>query len=267
MMEYEILEMISGEIKNNKRAGIIVITSSSDSTPRKSGSIMAVFEDGSVHGTIGGGNLEHLAIEKARECIRRGEDREISFDLCDEGNAGMQCGGRVIIFIKVFKPKNKLIIAGGGHIALALGKLADILGFYWVVFDDREEFCNRERFPKADELILGNIGEKLKEYPIDRNCYVVIVTHGHRNDQDALKEVINKDAAYIGMIGSSKKNKVIFDNLINEGIYSSLIDKIYAPIGIDIGGETPEYIAFGIMCEIIAVKNGGSLRHMNEIDK
>lgn len=264
MMEYEILETVSQGIKDNRRSAMLIITSSSDSTPRKSGSIMTVFEDGTTYGTIGGGNLEHLAIDKAKECIISGEDKVITFDLCNEGNAGMQCGGSVNLFIKVFRPVSKLIIAGGGHIALALGKLADILGFYLVVLDDRQEFCNKERFPNADELIVGNIAEEIKKYPINRNCYVVIVTHGHKNDQDTLSEVINKNAAYIGMIGSSKKNKYIFDNLSNEGISSSMIDKVYAPIGIDIGGETPEYIAFSIMCEILAVKNGGSLKHMKE---
>lgn len=267
MMEYKVLEMISKEVKNNKRAAMVVITNSSDSTPRGRGSIMAVFEDESTYGTIGGGNLEYLAIKHAKECIRTGEDRTLDFDLSDGGNTGMQCGGKASVFIKVFKPKHKLIIAGGGHIALNLEKLGNMLGFSVAIFDDREEFCNRERFPYADELIVGDIALKLKEYPIDKNCFVVIVTHGHKDDQDALREVINKDAQYVGMIGSSKKNKHIMNNLLNEGISKELLDKVYAPIGIDLGGETPECIAFSIMCEILAVKNSGSLRHMKEIGK
>lgn len=266
-MEYKILEMISGEVKKNKRAAMVIITNSSDSTPREQGTIMAVFEDGSTYGTIGGGNLEYLSIEHAKECIRTGEDKAFNFDLTSGGNTGMQCGGKASVFIKVFKPKYKLIIAGAGHIALSLEKLGNMLGFSVVIFDDREELCNRERFPHADELIAGNIAENLREYPIDQNCFVVIVTHGHKNDQDALREVINKDARYIGMIGSSKKNKYVMNNLLNEGISKELLDKVYAPIGIDLGGETPECIAFSIMCEILAVKNNGSLKHMKEIRK
>jgi len=266
-MEYEVLERISKEIRDNKKAAMVIITDSLNSTPRGSGSVMAVFQDGSTYGTIGGGNLEYLSKERAKECIRAGEDRKFDFDLTDGGNAGMQCGGKASVFIKVFKPRYKLIIVGGGHIALTLSKLGEMLGFSVVIFDDREEYCNKERFPYADELIVGNIGNKLKDYKMDNNCYAVIVTHGHKSDQEALKEIITQNTAYVGMIGSSKKNNQIMTNLTKEGISQDLIDKVYAPIGIDLGGETPECIAFSIMSEILAIKNNGTLRHMKDIGK
>lgn len=264
-MEYLVLQEIVNQVKNNRTVAMVIITDSEDSTPRGSGSIMAVFQDGSTFGTIGGGNLEYSVIKSAKECIRTGEDKNYFYDLSDEGNLDMQCGGKTNVFIKVFKPKYKLLIVGGGHIAFTLCKLGKVLGFNVTIFDDRKEYCNMERFPQADELIVGDIEEKLNEYDIDNNCYIVIVTHGHKYDEVALKTVIKRNAAYIGMIGSKKKNEHIKSNLINEGIDEKLLNQIYAPIGINFGGETPEYIAFSIMAEILAVQGNSNLAHFKDL--
>lgn len=264
-MEYLVLQEIVNQVKNNRTVAMVIITDSEDSTPRGSGSIMAVFQDGSTFGTIGGGNLEYSAIKSAKECMRTGEDKTYFYDLSDEGNLDMQCGGKTNVFVKVFKPRYKLLIVGGGHIALTLCKLGKMLGFYVTIFDNREEYCNIERFPQADELIVGDIEEKLKEYDINNNCYIVIVTHGHKYDQVALKTVINRNAAYVGMIGSKKKNEHIKSNLIDEGIDEKLLEQVYAPIGINFGGETPEHIAFSIMAEILAVQGNDNLSHLKDL--
>lgn len=265
-MEYKILDIISNDIKDNKKVALVSITKVQGSSPRKEGSMMGVKEDGSTFGTIGGGKLELVATKWAEKCMASGKDETFHFKLNDEeGSLHMQCGGEVEVFIKVFNPPHKLLIVGGGHIALKLYELSKILGFYNVIFEDREEFCNKERFPEADELNVGDIDELLSEYSINDNCYVVIVTRGHNHDEIALRAVIESDAKYIGMIGSKNKTKYVRDNLIKTEISNDLINKIYAPIGIELGGETPEEIAFSIMSEILLVKNQGKLRHMKDI--
>ena len=267
-MEYKILNEISDEIKLNKRVALATITRVEGSTPRKEGSMMGIKEDGTIFGTIGGGTLELVVTENAKKCIVDGESKNFNFKLTDdEGSLHMQCGGEADVFVKVFSPFDKLIIIGGGHIGLELYELGKMLEFYTIIVEDREEFCNINRFPKADELKLGNIEEVLQEYPIDNSSYIVIVTRGHRHDEVALKSVIDSNAKYIGMIGSKNKTKYIMDNLKIEKVSQEKLDKVYAPIGINLGGETPKEIAFSIMSEILVVKNNGSLNHLKDIKK
>lgn len=267
-LEYMVLDNISQTIKLNKKAALATITRVEGSTPRKEGSMMGIVEDGRIFGTIGGGKLEAEVIEQAKKCMLRGESKTFHFKLTDEvGSLHMQCGGEADVFIKIFNPYEKLYIVGGGHVALKLYELGKLIGFYTVIIEDREEFCNFDRFPKADELKVGNIEEILVESSLDENSYIVIVTRGHKYDEIALKAVIESNASYIGMIGSKNKTKYIMDNLKSQGVTGEKLDKVYAPIGINIGGETPEEIAFSIMSEILLIKNNGSLNHMKEIKK
>ncbi|WP_432408732.1 XdhC family protein [Wukongibacter sp. M2B1] len=267
-MEYKLLDMISYEVKNNRKAALVTITKVEGSSPRKEGSMMGVREDGTIFGTIGGGKLELVVTKWAEKCMSDCKNQIFHFKLNDEeGSLHMQCGGEVDVFIKVFNPPQKLLIVGGGHIALKIYEFSKMLGFYNVIVEDREEFCNKERFPESDELLIGDIEKILSEYPIGDNCYIVIVTRGHKYDEIALKSVIESDAKYIGMIGSKNKTKYIRDNLIKAEIPKKLIERVYAPIGINLGGETPEEIAFSIMAEIQLVKNMGSLLHLKDIKK
>lgn len=264
-MELEILNAIKSEVNKNKRAALVMITNIEGSTPRHEGSMMVVYENGNITGTIGGGKLELVCIHKAKEYLRTGESKKDVFELTDEeGSLHMQCGGQAEIFFKIFKPDNKLLIVGGGHIALQLYELANTLKFETIIFEDREEYCNKDRFPNANELILGDIEESLANYPIDNNCYVVIITRGHNHDEVALKTVLNRNAAYIGMIGSRNKTKYVMDNLKKDGFDEKTLNEVYAPIGLKLGGETPEDIALSIISEIVLIKNGGSLKHMKE---
>lgn len=264
-MESMLLEKIGEQIRLNKKVALATITKIEGSTPRKEGSMMVIFEDGRILGTIGGGTLELVVTKTGIRSIETAKSGSFHFELNDdEGSLHMQCGGSADIFIKVFVPKDKLVIAGAGHIAMDLYQLGKMLGFYTIVLDDRDEFLNFDRFPHADELILGNIGKNLLAYSMDENCYVVIVTRGHKHDEDALKSVILSSAGYIGMIGSKNKTKYVMDNLRAQGISEERITKVYAPIGLQLGGETPKEIAFSIMSEILLVKNNGRSAHMKE---
>lgn len=179
----------------------------------------------------------------------------------------MQCGGVVKGYIKAFNPQSRLIIVGGGHIGQKLNSIAKILNFYTVIFDDREEYKNDDRLQGADEIIIGNIENELDKYKINESDYVVIVTRWHLTDKDALKSIVVRDTAYLGMIGSLRKIKYVMRELIAEGIPEERLRKVYAPIGLDIDSSLPEEIALGILSEILLIKNKGSLRHKNDLKR
>jgi xanthine dehydrogenase accessory factor len=262
-MEYIILEKLAAEVKANRKAALVTLVEEQGSSPGKQGFMMVVFEDGSTVGTIGGGSLENKTRENALLCMNEGQNKLLELELDSTGELHMQCGGSAKVFIKVFKGKDILVIAGGGHIALELHKLGRMLGFYTVILEDREEYGNTERFPGC-EIHIGNIGECMRDYPLDKNCHVVIVTRGHESDADALRAAIGRGAGYVGMIGSRKKTKYVVDKLLDEGCERSYLEAVYAPVGLALGGDSAAEIAFCILSEILLVKNGGKLKHMRD---
>lgn len=158
----------------------------------------------------------------------------------------------------------ELLILGGGHIAVPLARMAEILGYRYKIIDDRPEFAGRERFPGADEVICQGFEKALEGLDIGPNTSVVIITRGHSHDRLCLKEVLKKKPSYIGMIGSRRKVRGVLNGLRDEGIGEDRLGAVFSPIGLDIGAETPEEIALSIMSEIVAVRRGGegrSLKH------
>jgi xanthine dehydrogenase accessory factor len=124
------------------------------------------------------------------------------------------------------------------------------------VLDDREKFANRERFPDAAEVIVDTIPEWLHRVDIPSNAYVVIVTRGHTHDLDALRALAARDLRYLGLIGSKAKVKRIYDALLAEGMPHECLQRVHAPVGLDIGAVSPEEIAVAILAELIAVRRG-----------
>lgn len=251
-------------IEKGNEAAIATITKAEGSTPRDIGAKIAVLDDGSTYGTIGGGALEKTVIDLCIESIKNGKSRSLNIPLNKKG-VEMTCGGEVDVFIDVYKNKPKLLIAGGGHVAHAIYNVASLLDFDIVVFEDREEFLTKERFPKAYELILGKIDEKLGDYSIDDNTYIVIATRGHQYDEESLEKVIDSNAKYIGGLGSKRKVATMMENLRNKGISEENINKVYSPIGLKISDGSPKEIAISIIAEILKIKNNGELAHMKKI--
>lgn len=264
-MEGKIMQEIANKINSGEKAALVTLISVNGSSPGKNGNLMGVFIDRTTIGTIGGGNLEFQVINSAMEAMENDKNKEFEFELKAEGKLDMICGGMVKGYIKVFQRRRKLIIAGGGHLGVDLYKLGKYLNMYTVIIDDREEYVSAARFPKADELLCGDIGEILKDYPLDDESYLVIVTRGHLGDKSAVKAVVGRKAAYVGMIGSKKKVIGSYRNLIEEGIDKDELLKIYSPIGLDISNGEPTEIALGIMAEILKVKNKGTGKHVKEV--
>lgn len=191
MADVSVMKNALKHIEAGDPVAIATITHAQGSSPRGVGTSMAVLSDGKIYGTIGGGSLEKYIIKLSIEMIKKGESKSFDLPLNKDG-IEMICGGAVEVFIDVYNKRPKLLIGGGGHIGHALYKIANLLDFHIVVFEDRQKFLNSERFPQA-ELVLGNIGESLKNYNIDSDTYIVIATRGHSYDEDSLASVVGSD--------------------------------------------------------------------------
>jgi xanthine dehydrogenase accessory factor len=167
---------------------------------------------------------------------------------------GMICGGNMEVFLEPILPEPCLFVFGAGHISLFLAKMGKMVGFKVVIIDDRAEFANPERFPEADEVIAQDLPAAFQRLTANRASYIAIVTRGHLQDETVLEWAVRTDAAYIGMIGSRKKNQTVFSHLQERGIPEKRLKQVHAPIGLNINAKTPEEIAVSIMAEIIKAR-------------
>jgi xanthine dehydrogenase accessory factor len=172
-----------------------------------------------------------------------------------EGGAIHEVAPAVEVFVESFLPPPVLVIVGGVHIAIPLVRFAKELGFYVVVVDPRAKFANRDRFPEADEVLLEWPDEALAHLDADDATYLVLLTHDPKIDEPTLASALKTDAAYIGAIGSRKTHAARFERMANWGITAEQLQRVYAPIGLDLGGHTPEETALSIIAEVVAVKN------------
>lgn len=254
-MEKSLLNILTERVNRGENAILATVLEVGESSPARSGSIMAIFEDGETIGTVGGGSIEYSVIREAKKLIESGESKVLEFNLGqDKLNTDMYCGGEAKVFLKSFIQRDKFIIIGSGHVANEIYRLAENLKYHIHVLDYREELCKTERFPNA-ELHIGDLKTELDSIDIDKDTYIVIAGPNHKYDQEALSYVLNSDAKYIGMLGSKKKFASIRENLIDEGFSNSKIDRVHCPIGIDVGSSLPAELAIGVMAEISIVKN------------
>lgn len=245
-------------VARGERAAILTIVRVTGSTPQRVGAKMLVREDGRAVGTIGGGCYEHDAMQRARLVMDEGRALLARYDLNDDvaGESGLICGGQMDVFIEPVVPPADLFVVGAGHVGFHLARLASSTGFRTHVVDDREKFANAERFPDAAEVVVDDIPTWLGRAILPRGAYVVVVTRGHRHDLEALRALVPRDLRYLGLIGSRAKVARLFGVLRGEGVDEAALQRVHAPIGLDIGAVTPEEIAVSILAELIAVKYG-----------
>jgi xanthine dehydrogenase accessory factor len=162
-------------------------------------------------------------------------------------------------------PRCRLLIVGGGHIGQAVSNMAADLDFDVWVLDDRDEYVTQDRFPRAKQRLCGPIGQSLRDLQVTPETYAIIVTRGHNHDEEALYHLIDRGARYVGLIGSKRKIKLIFDDLLAEGISSESLSRVYAPLGIDIGSQTVPEIAISILAELISHRNRGEVPGRKEL--
>jgi len=174
--------------------------------------------------------------------------------------------GRRLGYRLHLEPAPTLLIAGAGHVGQAVARLAVELDFHIVVIDDRGDFASPERFPPGSELIVDDIAPALSRFAIDPSTYVVIVTRGHRHDQQALEAVIHSDAAYVGLIGSRRKARLILADLKDGGVPADRLYRVHTPIGVLIGAVTVPEIAVSILAELIQTRRRNAPKLVEPID-
>jgi len=316
MKGIDLWNFIHKTISSDKKAVLLTVAESSNSSPGRQGFKMVVSKDAEQFGTIGGGIMENDMIDYSLDLISGNETKRIKrlhhTDKTKFEKSGLICGGyQIILFSVIDKSHISLIekiistinkkksgellispqkigygksdkinpilfthksedsweykesigrpliayISGGGHVGLAVSRIMKSVGFYVVVFDHRADVFTIKRNEYADEIIITKyeeIGSKIIE---GERSYIIIVTPMLECDSATLKSVINKNVKYIGLMGSKRKIKSIFELLRKDGVDEKLFDRVHTPIGLEIEADSPEEIAISIAAEIIKVKN------------
>lgn len=241
------------------------------SAPDSAGAVpadrMLVPAEGQQIGGIGGGAFEAAVIGYARAAIPKHLVATLAFtpvgDLV-EGRRAIEAAGEVVeILVEVVEPPARLLVVGGGHVGRSIVEFGALLGMSTAVLDDREDYASPERFPFADRVICGDFAEELERFPINANTFIVLVSRGHTVDELSLRQVAERGAAYVGMIGSKRRTRTVLEHLAEEGIDEEALAKVFTPIGLDIGAETPEEIALSVLAEIVLVRRGGGALPMS----
>lgn len=202
--------------------------------------------------------LESFALEQV--CERAADSHAGLLEVLETGlhhTTRIQPTGAPRIFVDPISGAQRLIIVGAGHIAQPLATLGSMLGFHVTVIDDRHQFANRERFPSANEIIVKPFRAAIESLKLDKHCYLISVTRGHAYDEEAVEAALRQPCGFVGMIGSRRRVKTTLDRLVEAGIPRERSEDVHAPLGLDIGAETPGEIAVAIIAEIIRERRTG----------
>ena len=234
------------------------------------GGKMLVRKDGSTVGSIGGGAIEEAVRESAVGALEERPRLEAqTVHVATEGDAVSRRSqarpGDARVMVEVHEAPGQLVVVGGGHVGLALATMGHMLGFRIIVIDDREEFANDERFPMAEQVIAEEPAPALDALDINDSTYAVLVSRGHTLDEEGLRHLVGRGAAYVGMIGSRRRTGTVLQHLADDGFDLADLENVYTPIGIDIGAETPEEIAMSILSEMVLERRGGTGGQMREV--
>jgi xanthine dehydrogenase accessory factor len=260
----QLMSDVFEELVRLRRAGqkcaLATIIQKTGSVPSFQSAKMLVREDGSILGTIGGGCVEAEVWSAAREVIRTEKPRRLSFSLDSEAayDNGLICGGQMEVYVEPVAPQPRAFIFGAGHISQSLSKIASTAGFATVIVDDRDSFANLERFPEAEAIHAGEYESVFPLLDVNQSSYLVVVTRGHRDDMRVLRWAVGTQARYIAMIGSRRKVIGVVRELEREGLPREAFEKIFSPMGLEIGAETPEEIAVSVVAEMIAVRRNAA---------
>lgn len=241
-----------------QRAGeiyaVVTIAEASGSVPRTSGK-MLVFADGRSIGTVGGGPAERRAKADAMAAMDAGKNALLRYEFPSPD--GDCCAGRLCVLIEVFCPKPLLVVFGGGHVGTSLLRLARPTGFRTLLLDDREACQISEAAALADRFVrTENVEQDILAAQIPAGAFFVLCGHDHAVDGAALAAALQKDPRYIGMLASRRKIQALFSKLKARGVTDEQLSFVHTPIGLDLGGETPQELAVGILAQLLLVKNG-----------
>ena len=247
------IDQLNTAHSSGKAFAAAVITATEGTTPRHPGTKMIIYEDGTLAGTIGGGEIELSVIRDAYDCLSSREPLLKTYPVIQSD--GIQSGSETIYIEPSFPPAH-LILCGAGHVAGKLIAPAKSVGFRVTVIDVRDEAMIRERAAAADEFILASgWAEGLARIPENENQYLIACAFNFDQDEEILYHIVRRKSAYIGMLASRYKKETIYNHLQERGVPGELLQKVHAPIGLPIGAETPEEIALSIAAELVKIKN------------
>ena len=246
---YSKMAELTGQGKSFALATVVRVSGSSSA---KQGSKAIIDSQGKIAaGWIGGGCAETAVRTEALNCIQQQRSVLITLDMTDELlGVGMPCGGKMDVYIEPVLPQPELLIVGHGRIAEVLAKIGHLMGFSVAVNDPG---ADRKSFPDADRVVTGDFD--LAETPIASRSFVVIATM-HKNDHVWLQKALEGNAAYVALIASQHRSKLVLDYLLATGVPAEKVGKVWAPAGLDLGAVTPEEIALSIMSQIVALRRG-----------
>jgi len=254
------------ELSRGKGAGVLVtVVLKAGSGPADSGARMLVYPDGSILGTVGGGTIEKMALEKALAIFKTHENCLEEFTMNEPESAGtptgMLCGGTATLFFEYFAPKNHIYIFGAGHVGKALVYHLKNLDYFVTIIDDRKEVL--DQLEGANEKIHNRFEHALDNYPVAQNAYFIIATYQHKYDGLVLNRIYKSgwNPKYVGMVSSRSKQKILLDRLRAE-VPEANLENCFIPVGLDIGGGSPDEIALSIIAEIQSVRYNKSGEHL-----
>jgi xanthine dehydrogenase accessory factor len=219
----------------------VVASADSDIPP---GRKAIVLMDGSILGELESERINAGMRDFALEAIRENKRRMA------------EIGSGIKVFLDVLADETRLLVCGAGHIAIPLARFAGGVGFRVTVLDDREDFAHPSRFPDCD-VIAQDFIPALRDMPLGKSTYVVVITRGHEHDVDCLVEILQKETSYVGLIGSRRRVRIVLQALERQGISKARLKQVFTPIGLPIGAESPEEIALSIMSELVCVRRKG----------
>jgi xanthine dehydrogenase accessory factor len=249
----ELWEALARWRAEGRRFAMATVVETRGFTPRKSGARMLIAAGGETWGTIGGGAIEREVIERARALLSGGETTLLRRHLTQE--LGMCCGGEMSVFLEVLEPAPRLVVFGAGYIAKPVASIAAGCGFDVTVVDERAEWLTQERFPSA-RLHRGAPEDFARGWASDAGDYVVIATHDHALDQRLVQTLLARPLRFIGMIGSTPKQRKFALRLRARGFGDDAIARLHTPLGLAIGAQTPEEIAVSVVAQLIAARRG-----------
>ncbi len=259
----DVLDALLEEIRAGRRAVLATVVRASGSTPRGVGAKMAVRDDGTIVGTIGGGAFEAMVIRDSLALLAASDAapavKRYAFTEQGDDALGMACGGTAEVLLDPTGVGERLVVFGAGHVGIALGRLAASVGFRTQIVDDRPDACDAARAARAGEVVPCDAEYERGVPELDPFCYVAVVTRCHRTDRLALRRCLGRPLRYVGLIGSRRKKAVIYRQLREEdGAAESDLERIRCPIGLPLGGDTPEEIAVSIVAELLRERHGAS---------
>lgn len=256
---------IAAALARGEAGALLTVVKIYGAAPCAPGTKMFVRDDGSVLGTFGGRQTDVRARADGLQALASGQTGLLTYHLDPEGGESVgSCGATLEIFVEPVRPEPRLILAGSGYVAQALTRLATSIGWRVSLLDDRSEFVQSAALPDNVTLTVGDIPELLPTLAPDAMTALVIVTRGHKVDQEALETALTTAAGYVGMIGSPGKVRTIFRKLLRKGVTPEALERVHAPVGLDLGAKTPDEIALSIAAELLMWRRGGAGASLRE---